>query len=474
MVQHTASGAGAPTSPPPSIGAHYTDTSSGDQYLAKGVLSPSDWVLQGGAGGKKVVDLPEGVTSLTLAHADTFLANLGGGEVAIPARSSVNFPIGTEIEIGQIGVNSVTLVAAEGVEILHKQTRLLETNGRGTMIRLKNVGQDTWLATGDLVPDEYLSGIAWEAAGPIDGSTPQYVCAPVGLGTAVVGGSSGLAWTEDGDSYTSGLSGVDVKGLVYAPGAGKFFALVGPEAPVTAGFRIMSSTTGKDWIEAAVVGVATEAQGYGLAWSESLGRLVVCGYAGAPAFWSSADGVSWSPADALPGGPPAWGVMFSNVHGKFIALVGSPDLGTLESQDGETWSAGVADVGIGYSGTTRFAEDPGTGNILLTTGDNQYARSVDGGLTWSVRSIGFPPNITQLAVNSFEWAPGAGVILASGASHSRIAFSPDGGDSWVETTPVDTGSNYNNWAGEFTDLNVFLAFASGSGFKGTPVTSPVE
>ncbi|MFN9529666.1 MAG: hypothetical protein ACK561_09985 [Pseudomonadaceae bacterium] len=42
-VQHTLSGAGAPTSIPPSVGAHYTDTATGDQYQAHGTSAPEDW-----------------------------------------------------------------------------------------------------------------------------------------------------------------------------------------------------------------------------------------------------------------------------------------------------------------------------------------------------------------------------------------------------------------------------------------------
>lgn len=48
-VQHTASGAGSPASAPPSLSAHYLDTTTGDQYLAKGTASVDDWVKQGGA-----------------------------------------------------------------------------------------------------------------------------------------------------------------------------------------------------------------------------------------------------------------------------------------------------------------------------------------------------------------------------------------------------------------------------------------
>lgn len=43
MTQHTATGAGAPTSVPPSLSAHYTDTDSGDLYIANGTASAADW-----------------------------------------------------------------------------------------------------------------------------------------------------------------------------------------------------------------------------------------------------------------------------------------------------------------------------------------------------------------------------------------------------------------------------------------------
>ncbi|HHM8817513.1 hypothetical protein VXT26_08395 [Pseudomonas aeruginosa] len=50
-VTHVLSGAGAPPSAPPSVGAHYVNTTNGDQYLAKGTASAADWVRQGGGGG---------------------------------------------------------------------------------------------------------------------------------------------------------------------------------------------------------------------------------------------------------------------------------------------------------------------------------------------------------------------------------------------------------------------------------------
>lgn len=48
MARHSSYGAGAPTTIPKAINQHYTNTTNGDQYIAKGTSSPSDWVLQGG------------------------------------------------------------------------------------------------------------------------------------------------------------------------------------------------------------------------------------------------------------------------------------------------------------------------------------------------------------------------------------------------------------------------------------------
>lgn len=45
-IQHVVTGAGAPTAAPPSLSAHYINTATGEQYLAKGTTSVEDWVLQ--------------------------------------------------------------------------------------------------------------------------------------------------------------------------------------------------------------------------------------------------------------------------------------------------------------------------------------------------------------------------------------------------------------------------------------------
>ncbi|NWD49013.1 hypothetical protein [Pseudomonas gingeri] len=42
-VQHTVSGAGAPSVKPPSLGAHYTDTTTGKRWISSGISTIDDW-----------------------------------------------------------------------------------------------------------------------------------------------------------------------------------------------------------------------------------------------------------------------------------------------------------------------------------------------------------------------------------------------------------------------------------------------
>ncbi len=44
-MQHTFEGTGPPGFTPTSLGAHYTDTSSGDAYMSIGTSSAADWLF---------------------------------------------------------------------------------------------------------------------------------------------------------------------------------------------------------------------------------------------------------------------------------------------------------------------------------------------------------------------------------------------------------------------------------------------
>ncbi|TWW33667.1 hypothetical protein [Pseudomonas aeruginosa] len=91
-VTHVLSGAGAPAAVPPSVGAHYVNTTNGDQYLAKGTASAADWVKLGSGGGA-----PTEVLRIT-----------GAGDFSLgPQHAVVEAPLNNipENEIGAVDID---------------------------------------------------------------------------------------------------------------------------------------------------------------------------------------------------------------------------------------------------------------------------------------------------------------------------------------------------------------------------------
>lgn len=93
-VTHVLSGAGAPPSAPPSVGAHYVNTTNGDQYLAKGTASAADWVKQGGSAPSEVLRIEDaGTYMLGSQHAVVdvplfFLPDQGAATLEISPSAS--------------------------------------------------------------------------------------------------------------------------------------------------------------------------------------------------------------------------------------------------------------------------------------------------------------------------------------------------------------------------------------------------
>ncbi len=69
--------------------------------------------------------------------------------VTIPKSDTVAFPVGTEIEIAQLGTGTVTVAAAEGVTI-HSMDGALTLAGQYAVACLKKIAADTWLLGGAL------------------------------------------------------------------------------------------------------------------------------------------------------------------------------------------------------------------------------------------------------------------------------------------------------------------------------------
>lgn len=69
--------------------------------------------------------------------------------VTLPADSAAAFPIGTEIELAQLGAGAVTVAAAEGVTV-HSLDGSVKLAGQYAAVCLKKIAAGTWLLGGAL------------------------------------------------------------------------------------------------------------------------------------------------------------------------------------------------------------------------------------------------------------------------------------------------------------------------------------
>lgn len=126
----------------------------------------------------EVVDDPSGTPasrSATLAQVRTLLAALpvntetasytlvlgdAGGTVemdvasandlTVPPNSSVAFPVGTVVEVCQIGAGQTTIVAGSGVTVQVPSGLTLALRGQWSSVSLRKRATDVWVAAGDL------------------------------------------------------------------------------------------------------------------------------------------------------------------------------------------------------------------------------------------------------------------------------------------------------------------------------------
>jgi hypothetical protein len=69
--------------------------------------------------------------------------------VTVPPNSSVAFPVGSVIEVAQLGAGQVTIAAGSGVTI-NSAGSLTKTRAQYSSASLRKRGTDTWLLVGDL------------------------------------------------------------------------------------------------------------------------------------------------------------------------------------------------------------------------------------------------------------------------------------------------------------------------------------
>jgi len=92
-------------------------------------------------------------TTYTLVLADASKAvectNASAITVTVPQNSSVAFPIGTIIEIDQMGAGQVTIAAGTGTT-LRSAGSLLKTRAQYSGASIRKQATNTWLVVGDL------------------------------------------------------------------------------------------------------------------------------------------------------------------------------------------------------------------------------------------------------------------------------------------------------------------------------------
>lgn len=111
MAQHVVEAAGPPTEAPPSQGAHYIDTNTGEIYLANGTASVDDWLL-GGGGGASGGKIYHNVSSDDANEGQIVFSEDGGRSFKETSEfpDSVGFALGAQVvqAVGNIIVNSGT------------------------------------------------------------------------------------------------------------------------------------------------------------------------------------------------------------------------------------------------------------------------------------------------------------------------------------------------------------------------------
>jgi hypothetical protein len=138
-----ATGTGAPVHSAVA-GDRYTDTATGVNYMyvtAWLAISNKNLRINNQAGNytATITDFnTDTITRMTSASANNY---------TIPLNATVDFPIGTQLLVAQIGAGQTTIVATVGVTINATGLKISATKNAVTLIK---VGTDEWDAFGNL------------------------------------------------------------------------------------------------------------------------------------------------------------------------------------------------------------------------------------------------------------------------------------------------------------------------------------
>lgn len=133
----------------PTAGDLWYESDTGNLY----VYYDSFWVQVGGAGNVSDVVTNVQTASYQLVLSDrskVIEMNVGSANnLTVPASGTVNFPIGTTIDVVQYGSGQTTIVAAGGVTI-RSANSALKLSSQYSAASLYKRGTDEWVAMGDL------------------------------------------------------------------------------------------------------------------------------------------------------------------------------------------------------------------------------------------------------------------------------------------------------------------------------------
>lgn len=121
----------------------------GSLMVGNGVVAPT---LSAGTGPSVLVeDVKAASYVLGLGDADKVIAMnvAGAGTVTVPSNAAVALPVGTVLELFQLGVGATTITAAGGVTLRAAGGRLKLT-GQYSSASLRKRAADEWVVAGDL------------------------------------------------------------------------------------------------------------------------------------------------------------------------------------------------------------------------------------------------------------------------------------------------------------------------------------
>jgi hypothetical protein len=90
--------------------------------------------------------------TLVLADADKIvtMTNAGASTLTVPQNSDAAIPIGSIVEVTQLGAGLVTLAAGTGATIVSKGGAL--KMAQNATVRLRKISTNGWAASGDIIP----------------------------------------------------------------------------------------------------------------------------------------------------------------------------------------------------------------------------------------------------------------------------------------------------------------------------------